>query len=76
MCSDFGDKLSKDEKKAVEALIEAGWTYLEDISIERAKPLGERFPLYTAGGLYSLGIVRRMDSKPPASRPVKKSKSK
>jgi hypothetical protein len=68
--------LSDDELIAIEVLKNAGWKIFTDISVEKAGPLGERFPLFTEGGDFKVGILRKEFGEKTARRTKKKAVKK
>ena len=50
--------LSEDEVLAIEILEKAGWQFMGEITIEKGTPTGERWPLYTSGGEFPMGVFK------------------
>lgn len=65
------DILTEGEKKAVKVLVEAGWEFFSEVSVEKATPPGERWPLYTSGGTFAAGVLRKTSQKKPSGSPKK-----
>ena len=66
--------LSEDEVLAIEILEKAGWQFMGEITIEKGTPTGERWPLYTSGGEFPMGVLKRnkLDVAPKRSGRKKK----
>lgn len=63
------DVLSEDEKIAIEILEKAGWLLFGDVAVEKATPKGEKWPSYTVGREYRIGLLRAEISSPSGRRP-------
>lgn len=75
MDSVFKKLLSDDEGLAVDILEKAGWQFMSEITVEKCTPVGERWPLYTSGGEFPMGVLRDKDPIKP-SGPKKKGSKK
>jgi hypothetical protein len=76
MGTELRDILSEDEKLAIEVLEKAGWSFVAEVSVEKATPMGDRWPSYTLGREYVLGILLPEPPKVSPGRPKKKSRAK
>jgi hypothetical protein len=67
----FKKVLSEDEVLAIEILEKSGWQFMSEITVEKCTPVGERWPLYTSGGEFPMGVLRDKEAlkvKPPGSK--------
>lgn len=76
MGTESRDILSEDEKLAIDILEKAGWIFVAEVSVEKATPMGERWPSYTLGREYAMGILLPEPPKAPPGRQAKKSGKK
>ena len=67
-----------DEVLAIEILEKAGWQFMSDITVEKGTPTGERWPLYTSGGEFPMGVLKPkpLDVGPRRSGPKTKGRKK
>ena len=54
----FKKVLSEDEVLAIDILEKAGWQFMSAITVEKCTPVGERWPLYTSGGEFPMGVLK------------------
>jgi hypothetical protein len=72
----FEKVLSEDEQLAIDILEKAGWNFMSEITVEKATPVGERWPLYTSGGEFKVGVLKQSILFPAVRPPQGKVKGK
>ena len=77
MDTKFTEMLSEDEQLAIDILEKAGWSFMSEITVEKATPTGECWPLYTSGGEFRVGVLKAAISFPSGpTKPQGKVKGK
>jgi hypothetical protein len=70
------DVLSEDERLAVEILVKAGWQFQSEVTVEKGTPEGERWPLFTSGGVFAMAVLKTDAGSSPGGQKKKGGKKK